>query len=224
MAPAKKKTATKIEASVTISAPNMVQLDFKITGTAPYVSNKFTRDAFESMRDGMTQTPEEKKKAKAKQKERPARDFDRNFEQSQRKSSEGWHGIPATAFRRAMVDACRMTGIKMTNAKMSVFVLAEGYDMDDGEPLVRIHGEMSRLEKVGVNANGSTDIRVRPIWHEWTANLSVTFDADQFSSDDVANLLERAGRQVGIGAGRPFSVKGTGCGWGTFTTGTQDDK
>ncbi len=222
----KKKTARKTASTkgeqVTISAPNMVELTFNITGTAPYVANKFTKSSFKQMRDNMTKSAEEKKREKAKAKERAPRDFDRDFEEAKRVSIEGgWLGIPATAFRRAMVDACRMTGAKMTNAKMSVFIVADGYDSDDGAPLVKIYGKVGRIERVGINKNGSTDIRVSPIWYTWKAKLRVSFDGDQFTKEDVANLLERAGRQVGIGAGRPFSVNGTGCGWGTFTIGKE---
>lgn len=215
----RKNPAPEKTSQVMISAPNMVELTFSLTSTAPYVSNRFTRKAFEKMRAGFEMTPEEKKLEKAKNKERPARDFDDDFEQAKRYSTEGWLGIPATAFRRAMVDACRMTDAKMTNAKMSVFIIADGFDRDDGIPLIRIHGKMERLERIGINKDGSTDIRVAPVWYKWKARLRVRFDADQFTKESVTNLLERAARQVGIGAGRPYSVNGSGCGWGTFTTG-----
>jgi hypothetical protein len=42
------------------------------------------------------------------------------------------------------------------------------------------------------------------------------WDADQFSVNDVMNLLSRAGVQVGIGEGRPFSKNSNGMGWGTW--------
>ncbi len=66
------------------------------------------------------------------------------------------------------------------------------------------------------NDNGGTDLRFRPIWHEWTAELKLRFDAEMFTLDDVTNLLARAGAQVGIGEGRPDSKSSNGCGWGTF--------
>jgi hypothetical protein len=51
----------------------------------------------------------------------------------------------------------------------------------------------------------------------WGCTLRIRFDADQFTVDDVMNLLERAGQQVGIGEGRPNSPNSFGMGWGTFT-------
>jgi hypothetical protein len=48
------------------------------------------------------------------------------------------------------------------------------------------------------------------------AGSVVRFDADQFKASDVVNLLQRAGAQVGIGEGRPFSKSSNGLGYGTF--------
>ena len=45
---------------------------------------------------------------------------------------------------------------------------------------------------------------------KWKSDVTIQFDADQFSIDDVGNLLLRAGMQVGICEGRPFSKKGVG--------------
>ena len=52
---------------------------------------------------------------------------------------------------------------------------------------------------------------------EWEADLTVEFDADTITAESVVNLLDRAGRQVGVGEGRPFSKNSNGQGWGTFS-------
>jgi hypothetical protein len=39
---------------------------------------------------------------------------------------------------------------------------------------------------------------------------------DQFTPEDVANLMARVGMQVGIGEGRPDSKNSAGMGWGLF--------
>mgnify|MGYP000574967647 FL=1 len=66
------------------------------------------------------------------------------------------------------------------------------------------------------NATGVADLRVRPMWREWSCVLRVTYDEDQFSLQDVTNLLVRVGTQVGIGEGRPDSRQSAGLGWGLF--------
>lgn len=67
------------------------------------------------------------------------------------------------------------------------------------------------------NATGVVDLRSRPMWREWSARVVVRFDTDQFTPADVANLLVRAGAQVGIGEGRPDSRQSAGLGFGLFT-------
>ena len=142
------------------------------------------------------------------------------YEQAKHVSEEGWIGIPAPSFRNAMISACRIVGFKMTLAKLSVFVLPDGFDADDGTPLVRIYGEPEVHEGLVRNATGVADVRWRPMWRKWHAIVRVSYDADQFTIEDVLNLLARSGMPVGIGEGRPDSKQSAGMGWGTFEVST----
>lgn len=153
--------------------------------------------------------------AKAKR-QREARDFDDDYQQAMHKASDGWHGIPAGAFRSAAISACRLVGFKMTLAKLSVFIEADGIDIVDGVPLVKIDGKPEQMRMHTRNATGVADIRVRPMWREWSAVVRVKFDMDQFAGQDVVNLFHRVGSQVGIGEGRPDSRQSAGLGFGTF--------
>ena len=195
-----------------IKAPNILTAVIRIIGTAPLVQNKFSAKA----RAKMMETQAAGSTAKSK-KTRVARDFDADFQAAMHISEDGWVGLPAPAFRAAMISACRLVGFQMTKAKLSVFVKADGLDADDGTPLIRlIAGEPERHDGMVRNATGVADIRVRPMWREWSADVPVQFDGDQFTMDDVVNLLDRAGQQVGIGEGRPDSKSSCGMGWGTF--------
>lgn len=205
--------STKNDVGVVIKAPNFSTAEFKIVGTSPYVQNKFSAKA----RQAMKETQEAGTQARSKRK-REAKDFTQCYEDAMHKMVDGGHGIPAPAFRNAMIDACRMVGFKMTHARCSVFVVADGFDADDATPLVRItKGEPQYLELAVRLETGVCDIRPRPMWEPgWEATVQIRFDTDQFSVSDVANLLLRAGEQVGIGEGRPFSKKSNGMGWGMF--------
>lgn len=206
---AKKETTKQ---TITISPPNFKVAKFKISGTAPFMQNRFSAKAQKIMEDKM----KEGEKAK-KGKKREPRDFEADCEAAKYISTEGWNGIPASAFRNACIEACRVAGFQMTRAKMSVFCVAEGEDATDGTPLVRISGPKPEMVKMAVrNETGVADIRARPQWRKWGVNLSLRYDADQFTAEDVANLLMRAGIQVGVGEGRPFSKKSNGLNLGTF--------
>ena len=124
-----------------------------------------------------------------------------------------------------MIDACRLVGFKMTHAKISVFVEADGFDATDGKPLVKITEGEPHMDIGAVrNETGVADLRARPMWNEgWAALVRITFDADQFSVTDVSNLLLRAGLQVGIGEGRNNSKKSYGIGFGSFKIENQQE-
>lgn len=209
----------KDEGVAVVHPANIMSATFRIKGTAPLVQCKFSEKAKQKMMADMA-TPKAAKKAKTA---RDPRDYERDFLQAQHISTAGWHGIPCPAFRAAMIDACRTVGLVMTKAKMSVFVVPDGFDRSEGTPLVRIDAPSppEKTESLVRNDNGSADIRIRPMWREWGADVTIEFDADMITAESVVNLLDRAGRQVGIGEGRPFSKNSVGQGWGTFTVITE---
>lgn len=198
---------------IRVTAPRLRTVQFEIEGVTPYVSNNFSAEAQNTMRDGQVAGGQ----AKSKRTRKP-KDFDAAYLGSIHFSSEGWPGIPCSAFRNAMISGCRLVGYKMTIAKMSVFVLPDGFDRYDGTPLVKFtNGEPRHVEHHVRQNLTSTDIRARGMWDPgWRANVRVQWDEDQFSLSDVTNLLLRAGTQVGVGAGRPDSHTSNGMGWGLF--------
>lgn len=194
--------------SISIAAPNLQTIEFKLVGTAPLVTNRFAAKGalIEAQQGGSTSKKGKKKEAK---------DFEKTYENAKHKSTDGWCGIHAGSFRAAMISACRLVGFKMTLAKLSCFILADGFS-PDGEPLVRIYGTPEQVTHHVRNQTGVVDVRARPMWKQWSVRLRVRYDADQFTTKDIANLLMRVGEQVGVGEGRPDSKQSAGMGWGTF--------
>ena len=217
----KKGKAVKAKASkpssgkpsdVMITPPNFQEATIRIRGTAPLVMHAFSA----KQQQVMEETQKRGSQAKKERKKAP-KDFSALFERARHRAREGWDGIPAAAFRLAMIAACRTVGFAMTVSKMSIFIVADGYDRESGQPLVKItKGKPHEHRAPARNATGVIDIRARPMWDEWEAVVHLRWDADQFSASDAVNLLARAGAQVGILEGRPFSTNSAGCGWGTF--------
>ena len=199
-----------VDKNVTVTAPRMAIVQIPIQHLEPLVIARFNKKAelMEKMAEGQS--------AKNK-KERKAREYEKEAEESKHISECGWEGICASAFRSACISACRLVGYKMTVAKLSIFFLADGYDAKEGTPLVRIYGDKAITYTSHVrNATGVVDIRSRPMYKKWGALLNVRYDQDQFSADDVVNLIARVGLQVGIGEGRPDSKNSAGLGFGLF--------
>lgn len=198
--------------NITIPSPNMQTASFGIIGTAPLMTSRFSKKAelMAKMAEG--------KSAGSKKGSRSARDYDKEAEDAAYRSEGGEYGVNAASFRNGMISACRLVGYKMTLAKLSLFVEADGYDVRDGTPLVYIEGPKWEVSTMHTrNATGVVDVRSRPMWRPgWKATLRVRFDADQFTVTDVANLLARVGLQGGIGEGRPDSKSSAGLGFGLF--------
>jgi hypothetical protein len=205
-------TTAKASQAVTITAPDMRYIELTIKGTAPLVINKFSAKAKEMMM--ATQMAGSTAKSK---KNREAKDFEDLFNGARHVSTEGWDGIHAASFRNAAISACRAAGFVMTKAKLAIFVEPDGFDADDFTPLVRItEGEPQMVVSPCRNASGVIDLRPRPTYMPWAANLRIRYDAGILTAEDVANLMHRVGMQVGIGEGRPDSKQSAGVGNGLF--------
>lgn len=207
------KTKLLGEAKKIIIQPlNFGETVVTIVGTAPYLQNRFSSEN----RAKMEATQKEGSSLKKGRKAKPPKDFQKIYQGSMHISEAGWHGIPAGALRQAMIEACRLTELDMTRAKMAIFIMEDGLDREDLTPLVRIEGKPEmHIERVRVGIS-STDLAARAIFRKWRAKVRIEWDQDIFTANDILNLLNRAGRQVGIGAGRPLSKMSAGTGKGTF--------
>lgn len=199
-------------ATVQISPPNIRQATFKIIGTAPLVIHRFSAKAKNMMLDKMKEGSTARKGKK-----REPMDVDATYNQARYIAADGWDGFNVASIRCGLISACRLVGFKMTLAKLSVFVEADGRDATEPEfGLIRIYGTPRKTEMVARVETGQAYVTIRPSYDEWYANIRIRFDADQFTLQDVSNLLSRVGEQVGIGEGRPDSKNSAGMGWGTF--------
>lgn len=204
--------ASAVSSPVVITPPDIRLIQLQIEGTSPLVINKFSAKAKEIMM--ATQMAGSTAKSK---KAREAKDFEDLFNGARHVSSDGWDGIHAASFRNAAISACRAAGFVMTKAKLAIFIEPDGFDADDMTPLVRItKGEPQMVVSPCRNASGVIDLRPRPTYFPWGADLRIKYDAGILTETDVVNLMARVGLQVGIGEGRPDSKQSAGVGNGLF--------
>ncbi len=201
--------------SVVIKPLRMKEIVIPIVGMTPLMILRFSMKA----RNQIQQTQEAGSQSKSK-KVREPKDFEQNYQDAKYicREADGteWCGINAAGFRNAMISMCRIGGFVMTRAKLSIFVVADGFDKLDRTPLVRIYGESEMNISPVRNASGVIDLRARALWPEWKCNVRIRFDEDQVSATDVVNLMNRVGQQGGIGEGRPDGRDGNGTGNGLF--------
>lgn len=210
-------TSQKTQQAVVIKPPNFGIVEFEARGLSPLVIHRFSAKTKAQMKAKM-----ETGKAAGSKRNREAKSTDELYEEARYRSAEGWDGFHAGAIRAALISACRLVGFRMTLAKLSLFVEADGVDVLEPQiPLIRIYGTPTKQEDLARVETGQPYVTVRAAYHQWSALIRVRFDADQCTLEDVSNLMARVGLQVGIGEGRPDSKNSAGMGWGLFTIDTR---
>ena len=157
-------------AAIKLTRLERVIVEIPIIGETPLIVQRWSEKAKQLMLDAQ--------QAKTRKKKDP-KDPNADYEAASYRHSEGWYGIPASAFRNAMISACRTVGYQMTRARLAAWLLPDGY-MDDGSPLVRItSGAPRRVVHHARNDDGSVDLRARAMWAPgWEAVVRVQFDED----------------------------------------------
>jgi hypothetical protein len=195
--------AKEQEAQVVIPRINRQTVEVPIIGDSMLVCHQWSEKAKKQMRDKHNKAPKTGKEP-------------RNPEQEYRDSlyphPNGGYGFPAVAFKSAAVSACRYADMKMTVARGAFHVNGE---------LVKIESddEPEMLENMVRVSNGAADLRYRGAFPNWRAKLSVTYNADAFSLEQIFNLYNLAGFGVGIGEYRPEKNGG----WGRFHVATAEE-
>jgi hypothetical protein len=193
MAPKAKAAAAGGE--IVIPKPEIATITIGLVGTSPLIMHAWSEKAKRMLLERQMGLPVPKKQPK---------DPDEDYNGARYISSEGWDGIPATAFKAAMVGACRQVdSLNMTQAKRLFFVEAD----DPGAGLVRIYGEPEQRQDMVRLETGVADIRFRPQYWPWRCAVTVRFLSSIIKAEQVINLLMLAGLTEGVGEWRPSAPK-----------------
>jgi hypothetical protein len=174
--------------AITIQVPRLALAVFVVAviGDTPLICHAWSDKAKKQMLDSQMRKGRQKKEPK---------DPERDFEESLYRMADGRCGFPATAFKSAMVSACRFAdGVKMTELRGALHIEGDMIAID-GTPTLR--EDMVRLN--GLKA----DIRYRGQFEQWRCTLRIQFNSNVISPDMIVNLLTLAGFGVGIGEWRP---------------------
>lgn len=204
-----------------VSQPKIIQLrriedlilSARIVGVTPVIPHRWSEKSLRMMRDKqMSATGTARARKEPKNPEEEARDSCYWLDVRADDGSTVTKGaMPATAFKAAMVGACRFyEGITMTQAKLLFYVEGEGPDQ-----LVPIDGSHEMREDTPRNASGVADLRYRTQFWPWSAELRIHFLPSMIGPDSVFALLDAAGKG-GVGDWRPSSPKSATGTYGQF--------
>lgn len=169
-------------------------LKVTIRGLSPLIVHAWGKKALTEMLTAQQMTKEEKKKAKEK---RAAKDPQADFEEA-RYIIDGKHSFPTIAVKKAMVDAGYVLGISRAVVRQAVFIVGDYFEIK--------HAACVRREdtvRVGPFGNRQADLRYRPEYQGWSADLEFRFRFDMIDQEQLIALLQNAGFSVGLGEWRP---------------------
>jgi len=176
---------TTPEAQIVLPPLNLQTVEIKVVGDSPLIMHKWSEKAKKEMLD--------KQMKKAKQ-GKEAKNPHQDYLDSLYTLPDGGYCFPAVAFKSAAVSACRNVDMKMTIARGAFHVIGE---------MVKIEGEPRMREDMVRVGMGTADLRYRGEFPEWSAVLTVRYNANMISVEQIANLFNVAGFAVGVGEWRP---------------------
>lgn len=225
------KAAAAVKQEVTVQPLNVQSIRFKLVGISPLVTQPMGSKARQEMLEKQTG----KKKGGSRELRCPEAEFlDALYwvkgeppkpkvidgiptldpKLVAKAIKEGVFGVPLAGFRNAMISACRNSSMKMTQASQCLFVTGKHptYAIIDGTP------EMdNRIVRIGKGKNKTPMERFRPMFFPWSTDITIDFDRNIMSPDEVVNLLNIAGFYVGICEGR---AERSSLGWGRWKIAT----
>jgi len=162
-----------------------------IVGTSPMIQHAWDEKSKLMMRD---------KHAGKKTKDRGKRNPGAELKGATYFTKDGGYGVPASAIRKSLISAAHKDlGIEKTLVRKGIFVICD----DPGNIVEMKCDKLIKREDVVRVGAGSTDLRYRPEFRNWSIAIIIEFDADLLKESDLINLFQRAGFGVGLCEGRP---------------------
>ncbi len=199
---------------VSIPAMNIQHMEVALVGDSPLVVHAWSEKARRQLLGKQMGEAQQ-----AKEKKNPEQDFLHSLYWMGKKPNalsmddvaKAEFGFPATAFKAAAVDACSFVdGTTKVEARGAFHV--------EGD-LVRIEGMPTMREDMVRLASGVADVRFRGEFRAWRVQLSIRYNANVLTLQQVVNLFNVAGFAVGVGEHRP-QKDGS---WGMFHVARQGE-
>ena len=179
--------ATSTATTVTLPPLKIETVNVTLIGDTPLIVHRWSEKAKKQMLD------KQMKKASAG---KEAKDPERDFRESLYVLDDGKYGFPIIGFKAAAVTACTSIG-SMTKvaARQAFHVDGEFAVVEGDEPTMR-----EDMVRVGM---GTADIRYRGEFKNWWTTITVKYNGNVMSAEQILNLMQTAGFAVGVGEWRP---------------------
>ena len=175
------------ETVVTLPPLKIETMAVTLIGDTPLIVHRWSEKAKKQMLD---------KQMKKASPGKEAKDPEKDFRESLYVLPDGGYGFPIIGFKAAAVTACTsIGGLTKVAARQAFHVEGEFAQIEGGEPAMR-----EDMVRVGM---GTADIRYRGEFRNWWTTITVKFNGNVMSAEQILNLFSTAGFAVGVGEWRP---------------------
>jgi len=175
------------ETVVTLPPLKIETMAVTLIGDTPLIVHRWSEKAKKQMLDKQMKKASHGKEAK---------DPEKDFRESLYVLPDGGYGFPIIGFKAAAVTACTsIGGLTKVAARQAFHVEGEYAVIEGGEPTMR-----EDMVRVGM---GTADIRYRGEFRNWWTTITVKFNGNVMSAEQILNLFSTAGFAVGVGEWRP---------------------
>ena len=191
---------TNEETLLGVMIPEIQQktLMLKVVGDSPLIVHKWSEKAKKEILEKQM-----KKATKAKEAKDPWMDYCESMywltpmpeKPTQEDIEKAKFGFPATAFKAAAIDAGYQQGYlaKKTTARGAFYIVGDMVEIQ-GTPNIR-----EDMVKIGM---GIADIRYRGEFKNWSAELTIRYNPNVMSAEQIVNLINLGGFSNGVGEWR----------------------
>ncbi|WCM88821.1 hypothetical protein [Acidovorax sp. NCPPB 3576] len=178
--------AKKTEQAIELPRLAIEVIRIRLVGDSPLICHAWSEKAKRQMLDAQMKKAKQAKEAK---------DPQADYEQSLYRHPDGGYGFPAVAFKSAAVDACsHVAGITKVEARGAFHIVGD---------MVKLEGEPAPREDMVRVGMGTADIRYRGEFRQWAAEITVRFNRNVLSAEQIVNLFNTGGFAIGVGEWRP---------------------
>jgi hypothetical protein len=176
---------------------NMKKYDVKIVGVTPYMQHR--------MDDSKLEEWEKNRKFIIERDDVAKEDLERALFHSF--SDEKGFFMPADHIRGSLIGGGKMVKSKVGNARKNMSNVVAGMFFVFPDKIRCLNKDEMIIDKrSAVNHNCKPPARVisiRPKWERWSASFQIHVDNDTLTNETVHQILENAGKFIGIGSFRP---------------------
>lgn len=199
------------DSAIHIERLNRPTMYVPIRGVSPLIVHRWSQKAMDMLPGGKNSAKKGRKKA-----EYPT--AEEAYQATRYRLPDGTDGFPSVGFQAAMCGSYHLfDGLKLKHLK--TMLLVEG--VGPGQ-LVPIEGTPQMREDVVRIGMGTSNLRHRAMYPEWSAVLPVTYLASHLSQETVLGLVDAAGMS-GVGEWRPSAPRSATGTYGRFVIDEDQD-